>query len=176
MKKIFLSVIACFALFTFFVSITSAQELKVATLSIQDIIDNSNAGKAARKVMEAKKSELQPKFETEQKNLQAQASEIEKKSSVWSAEVRAEKEREYQKKMREYQLKVEDASYEMKQLEKKVLDPIFKELQSVITDVGEREGLSIIFEKARSNGLLYSDKALDMSDVVIKELDKRLAK
>ncbi len=35
-----------------------------------------------------------------------------------------------QKKMREYQLKVEDAQYEMKQLEKKVLDPIFKEMQA----------------------------------------------
>lgn len=176
MKKLFWSIVVCFTIFTVAVPLAGAQDLKVATLSIQDIIDSSKVGKEARKVLEAKKSELQPKFEAEQKVLQDQAAEIEKKSSVWSEEVRAEKERDYQKNMREYQLKVEDASYEMKQLEKKVLDPIFKELQAVIAEVGEKEGLSIIFEKARSNGLLYADKALDMSEVVIKELDKRLAK
>lgn len=176
MKKVFVSVVACLTLIAVSISISAAQELKVATLSIQDVIDNSKVGKEARKVLEAKKSELQPKFEAEQKVLQDQAAEIEKKSSVWSEEVRAEKERDYQKNMREYQLRVEDASYEMKQLEKKVLDPIFKELQTVISDVGEKEGLSIIFEKARSNGLLFADKSLDMSDVIVKELDKRMAK
>ena len=78
--------------------------------------------------------------------------------------------------MREYQLKVEDAQYEMKQLEKKVLDPIFKELQVVITDIGKKKGLSLILEKAKSGGLLYADDALDISKEVIAELDAKMAK
>jgi outer membrane protein len=73
-------------------------------------------------------------------------------------------------------LKVEDAQYEMKQLEKKVLDPIFKELQAVITEVGKKEGLTLVFEKSRSNGLLYADESLDISEVVRKTLDEKMAK
>lgn len=154
----------------------TAKELKVGIISIQEIIDNSKVGQDARKVLEAKKSELEPKFLSEQEALQAQAKEIEKKGTVWSQDVKAEKEREYQKNLREYQIKVEDAQYKMKQLEKKVLDPIFKELQGVITDIGKKEGLDLIFEKSRSNGLLYADAALDIGTLVQKEIDARMAK
>ena len=154
----------------------NAADLKMGTMSIQDVIDGSKAGMAARKVLQAKQSELQPSLKDEQAVLKEQAKDIEKKSSVWSEEVKAEKERKYQKAMREYQLKVEDAQYEMKQLEKKVLDPIFKELQAVITEVGKKEGLSIVFEKSRSSGLLYADPTLDVSDIVVKELDARMGK
>ena len=153
-----------------------AAELKVGIISIQEIIDSAKVGQDARKVLEAKKSELEPKFKGEQDALQEQAKEIEKKSTVWSEEVRAEKERDYQKSLREYQLKVEDAQYEMKQLEKKVLDPIFKELQVVISEVGKKEGLSLVFEKSRSNGLLYADEALDISESVRKILDEKMVK
>jgi len=176
-SKLFVPAAALVALFLFTGhALAAGKDFKIAILSIQKIIDQSNSGKEARKVLEAKQSELQPKFKEEQAALQAQAKEIEKKSSVWSEEVRAKKEREYQKNMREYQLKAEDAQFELKQLEKKVLDPIFKELQKVITDIGKREGYSMIFEKSRSNGLLFADDALDISDMVIKELDARNGK
>lgn len=157
-------------------SIAQAESYKIGTIRIQDVIDQSQAGQEARKVLGAKRSELQPKFQAEQEALKEQAKEIEKKSSVWSAEVRGEKEREYQKKMREYQLKVEDAQYELKQLEKKVLDPIFKELQAVINDIGKKKGLSVIFERSNSGGLLYADPSLDISDEVVKGLNAKLAK
>ena len=173
--RILLPVLLIAAFFLMPMSVIAA-ELKVGIISIQEIIDTAKVGQEARKVLEAKKSELEPKFKGEQEALQAQASEIEKKSTVWSEEVRADKEREYQKNLREYQLKVEDAQYEMKQLEKKVLDPIFKELQIVINEVGKKEGLSLVFEKSRSNGLLYADESLDISDSVRKTLDEKMAK
>ncbi len=154
----------------------ASQDLKIGIISIQGIIDSAKVGQDARKVLEAKKSELEPKFIGEQESLQAQATEIEKKSTVWSKEVRAEKERNYQKSLREYQLKVEDAQYEMKQLEKKVLDPIFKEMEVVINEVGKKKGLSLIFEKSQSKGLLFADEGLDISEIVRKELDEKMAK
>ncbi len=154
----------------------AADSIKIATFNVQQIIEKSKSGAEARKVMEAKKTELEPKFKGEQDALKAQADEIEKKGSAWSEEVKAGKERDYQKKMREYQLKVEDAQFEMKQLEKKVLDPIFKELQTVINDIGKADGLTLIFEKSRSNGLLYAAESLDISDKVIKALDAKMAK
>lgn len=174
-NRIYVTGMAVLCFFLAAVTVNAA-DLKIGTISIQDVIDDSLAGKEARKVMEAKQSELQPKFQEEQERLKEQAKEIEKKSSVWSEDVRTTKEREYQKNMREYQLKVEDAQYEMKQLEKKVLDPIFKQLQELITEIGKNKGLSLIFEKAKSGGLLYAEDSLDISQEVVKALDAKMAK
>ena len=153
-----------------------AATMKFGVVSIQEVIDKSEAGKSARKVLEAKQSELQPKLMEEKKALEQEAKDIEKKSSAWSAEKKQDTEREYQKKMRAYKLKVDDAQYTMKKLQKKVLDPIFKQLQGVINEVGKEEGISMIFEKSRSNGLLYADKSLDVTADVLTKLDSETTK
>ncbi|MGW8288479.1 MAG: OmpH family outer membrane protein, partial [Desulfobulbales bacterium] len=95
----------------------------------------------------------------------------EKKSSVWSQEVREEKERDYQKRVREMQLKSEDAQFELQQLEKQVMSPVLNELQKVIKEVGEKNGYALILDSRA--GLLYVDSSLDISDIVRKELDAR---
>ena len=157
-------------------SAVSAQEMKIGTISIQKVIDASQVGQDARKVLEAKQLELQPKFKAEQDALQAKGQEIENKSAVWSEEIKSTNEREYQKQMREYKLKVEDAQYDLKNLEKTVLDPIFKELQAVIIELGNKKGLSMVFERAKSGGLLYADESLDISDEAAAALDAKMAK
>ncbi len=153
----------------------AASSLKIGVVSIQKVIDNSKAGQRARKVLEAKQNELQPQLMKEKKALEKEANDIEKKSSVWSADKKRATERDYQKKMRAYQIKVNDAQYTMKQLQKKVLNPIFKQLQGVINEVGRTEGLSLIFERSKSNGLLYADSKLDVTDLVLKKIDAETA-
>lgn len=176
MKSLRISLYAAFLLLIATTVPSLAAEVKIATFNLQQIVENSKAGAEARKVMDAKNTELQSKFKGEQEALKAQADEIEKKGSAWSEEVKAGKERDQQKKMREFQLKVEDAKFELKQLEKKVLDPFFKELQTVINEIGKAEGYTLIFEKTRSNGLIYSADSLDISDKVSKALDAKMAK
>lgn len=151
-----------------------AEQVKVATFNIQQVIDNSKAGSDARRVIESKKSELQSKFKGDQESLKAQADEIEKKGSAWSEEVKSAKMLEFQKKKRAYDARLEDAQVEMQQLQKKVLDPIFKQLQAVISEIGKTGGYSLIFEKSRSNGLLYAADSLDISDKVTKALDAKM--
>lgn len=177
MKSLYISL--CAILLSVLVTVApslGADQVKIATFDIQQVIENSKAGAEARKVMEAKNTELQAKFKGEQESLKAQGEEIDKKGSAWSEEVKAGKERDYQKKMREFQLKVEDAKFEVKQLEKKVLEPFFKELHAVINEIGKKEGLTLIFEKSRSNGLVYSADSLDISDKVTKALNVKMAK
>jgi outer membrane protein len=174
-----LHIFLCAAVLFLFTAATpsfGAEQIKVATFNIQQVIDNSKAGSDARKALEAKKSELQSRFKGEQESLKAQADEIEKKGSAWSEEVKSSKVMEFQKKKRAYDAKLEDAQVEMQQLQKKELDPLFKELQAVINEIGKTGGYSLIFEKSRSNGLLYAAESLDISDKVTKALDAKMAK
>ncbi|MFA7383911.1 MAG: OmpH family outer membrane protein [Desulfurivibrionaceae bacterium] len=154
---------------------------KIATISIQKILGSSKAALDAQKVLQSEVDKFQAKFKVEEDALAAMKSEIDKKGSAWSEEVRAEKEREYQKRLRDYGLKTEDAKLEIQQLEKKHMEPILKHLNDAIADIGKKNGYSLILENTMKglrnrSGLLYTDDALDIGDLVQKELDSRLKK
>jgi outer membrane protein len=144
---------------------------QIVTVNIQDVLLGSEAGQEVKKVLEGKVVEFQEKFQNEQGEVDALRTEIEKKSTVWSQEVKEEKERDYQKRVREMQLKSEDAQFELQQLEKQVMSPVLNELQKVIKEVGEKNGYAMIIDSRA--GLLYVDESLDISAIVQKELDAR---
>ncbi len=154
---------------------------KIATISIQKILGSSKVALDAQKILQTEVDKYQAKFKADEDALTAMKNDIEKKGSVWSDEVRAEKEREYQKKLRDYGLKTDDAKQEMQQLEKRHMEPILKQLNDIIAEVGKKNGYSLILENTMKGlrnrtGLLYADDALDISDQIQKELDSRLKK
>ncbi len=144
---------------------------QIVSVNIQEVLLGSEAGQEVKKVLEGKVGEFQEKFQKEQEEVDALRAEIEKKGTVWSPEVKEEKERDYQKRVREMQLKSEDAQFELQQLEKQVMSPVLNELQKVIKEVGEKNDYAMIIDSRA--GLLYVDKALDISETVKKELDAR---
>ena len=152
-------------------AVAAESSKQIVTVNIQDVLLGSNAGQEVKKVLEEKVGEFQGKFQMQQEEVDALRAEIEKKSSVWSQEVREEKERDYQKRVRELQLKSEDAQFELQQLEKQVMGPVLNELQKVIAEVGEKNGYAMIIDSRA--GLLYVNEALDISEIVKKELDTR---
>ncbi|MFC1826992.1 OmpH family outer membrane protein, partial [Thermodesulfobacteriota bacterium] len=158
-------------MFCFVGSNAIAAEKQIVTVNIQDVLLGSAAGQGVKSVLEEKVGEFQQKFQAEQEEVDAMRAEIEKKSSVWSQQVREEKERDYQKRVRELQLKSEDAQFELQQFEKQVMEPIVAELQKVIAEMGEKNGYAMIMDSRA--GLLYFDPALDISESVKKELDSR---
>lgn len=162
-------------------AVAADKPLKVATISIQGVLDKSKAAQDAKKGLEAEFEKHKGKLEKEQNTLESLRSEIEKKSSVWSEEVRGEKEREYQRLAREFGIKNEDAKIAMQQKEKQLMDPILKELHAVIEEVGKKNAYTLILEYSMKGlrtrtGLLFADDSLDITDMVQKELDKRLKK
>ncbi len=147
------------------------QALKFGIVSIQQAFDNSAVGKSARKVLEAKQSELQPKLLAEKKALEQEGKDIEKKISLWSPKKIQKTELEYRKKMQAYQVKVKDFQATMNQLKIDVLDPIYKRLHRIIDELAKKEGFSMIFAKS-SAGLLFANEGLDITDKVLKKLDE----
>lgn len=160
---------------------SSAGEIKIATISLQDVLAESKVGQDAQKVLENEVQKFQNKFKKDQDDLEALRIEIEKKGSVWSDEIRQGKERDYQKKMREYKLKTEDAQFELKQLEKKEMEPILKVLHEVINEIGKTKNYTMIIENTRKGlrsriGLLYAADEIDISKDVRVMLDKKYKK
>lgn len=157
------------------------EQMKVATISIQDILTNSAAGKEGQKIIEAKLKSYEDKFKGTETELEALAQEIDKKKSVWDAELLNEKRRDFEKSKRDYELARQDAQADLQQLEKQVMEPILKDLHDIIAEVGKKEGYTLILENTMKGlrnrtGLLYAADTLDISPAIQKALDARTKK
>jgi outer membrane protein len=155
-------------------SVVNAAEMKIGVMNVQKVLLDSAAGKAAKAKFESKAKELKAKFQTEENALTAMQDDIEKKSSAWSAEKKEAQVREYQKKGREFQVKTEDARFELKQLQDKELEPILKTLQTVVEGYGKQNGYTAIFDS--KIGVLYNTPAIDVSVDLTKALDQAMTK
>jgi outer membrane protein len=158
-----------------------APQLKIATVSIQDVLNQAASWKEARKTLEEETQKYKQGLMETQAEIETFLEDIKKKSSVWSDEVKKDKEREYQNMVRDLKLEEENAQFELQKLEKKLMEPILKELHVVLTDVGKKNGFTMILESSRQGlesqtGVMYTDDSLDISDLVREELEKRLTK
>jgi len=149
-----------------------AADMKIGVMNVQKVVMQCKAGKSGKVRFEVKMKELQGKFKQEEETLAALQKDIEKKSSAWSEETKAAKVRDFQKLKREYQAKTEDARFELKQLQDKELEPIIKALEGVVEKFGKSNGYTAILDS--KNGVIYYDQAIDVSDVIVRELDKTM--
>lgn len=153
--------------------------VKIATMSLPEVLSMSTAGQEAKRKLETKVDEYRTKIQQEQEKQDALRAEIEKKSSIWSEDIKQEKERDLVKKGQELKLMSEDAQFELQKMEKNLMAPILRELHAVIAEVGKEHGFTLIFENTNKglesrSGLLYSDESLDISEMVREALEKRL--
>ena len=172
MRKSF-QIIVIASLLLFAAQGAMAADLKLGVMNVQKIIVGCKAGKAAKERFDIKMKDLQSSFTDEEADLKKLQDEIKKKSSAWSEEKKAEKVREFQKSGRELQAKTEDARFEMKQLQDKELEPILKALEGVVNKYGKEQGYTMILDS--KNGVIFFDKTVDISDSIVKLLDKAMA-
>ena len=159
------------AVFLFCADVRAA-EVKIGVMNLQKIIAQSEYGQAVRKRLEARGKELEAKFKPEQESLIALQKDIEKKSSAWSEDVRAEKIRQFQKMQRDFQVKTDDARFELKQMSDKETEPILKALQDIVEKIGKEGGYTLILEGR--GGVVYANPAVDLSDTIVKRLNATL--
>ncbi|WP_457572892.1 OmpH family outer membrane protein [Desulfolithobacter sp.] len=150
-----------------------AAAVKIGVVNVQKVLMSSDAGKEAQIAMEEKVKELQNQFRQEEEALLSLQKEIEKKSSVWSDDIKQEKIIELNKKRRNLQLKQEDANMELKRLREKKYGPILKKLEQVVKDVAQKKGYAVVLPR---NAVLYYSDAIDMTDDTVKALNRQLKK
>ena len=145
-------------------------ELKVGVVDIQRAINECQAGKDAKKAIVKEAEKFQSLVQQRQKELQTLKETLEKQSPMLTAEARQAKEKEYQSKLRDFQRWGEDNQNEINQKRIDMEKNISIGLQKVIQKVGADEGFSFILEK-NEQVVLYSSKAMDITDRVIKAHD-----
>jgi outer membrane protein len=142
----------------------------VAVVNLQQVLDKSRAGSAAKDKMEKKMKEFKADLDKEKKAVLALQEEMKKKASVWSEDKKKEKMLELQRKKRDFRVKQEDANMEMRNLQEKYLAPIMKKLEVIVKEVATEKNISIIMP---NTAVLYFDKTVDVTSAVTAALNAK---
>jgi outer membrane protein len=176
-KKIALLSIICFCIgsFLYGASTARAAEIKIGVINGQKVLWTCTAGAKVKAKLDEKIKGFQEKFKAEEQSLVGLQDEIQKKSSVWSKEKKDEKVMEFNKKRRDIQSKQEDARAEINHLKESEVQPVIKQLQDGLEKYGKAHGYTVILD-SNSGAVPYMNDAIDVTDALIKELDKGMTK
>jgi outer membrane protein len=145
---------------------------KIGFINLRGIMQNSNSGKKAAedfKKLVDKKSEAIKAAENELKKMKDA---LDKQSALLTQTASKEKENAYQKKMRDYQILVDDTNKELKAKDEEIAGKLIPEIMKVVRTIGEREKYTLILEIS-SMPVPYYAKESDISKKVIDEYNKQ---
>jgi outer membrane protein len=166
-KNIYL--IAGFVLmfFVFAGSNVSAAD-KIGFINLQEIVQNSNAGKKAaedfKKLLDKKKAAVTV-VENELKKIK---DDLDKQRTILKESAYKEKDSIFQKKYRDYQLLIKDTEKELKDRDQEVASLLIPEIFKAVRVIAEKEKYTMILDVS-TMPLPYYDKASDISKKVIDE-------
>lgn len=146
-----------------------AADVKIGVIDLQQALNSTQEGKAAKDRIKRKVDNFQKTMESRQAELKKLNDDFEKQKMVLSADARAAKEREYQQKVRAFQLFAKDAQEELQQEDAKATRHILEGLSKIVKEIGDKGGYTVIVEK---NSLLYANNGIDLTNQVIQAYDK----
>jgi outer membrane protein len=100
--------------------------------------------------------------------------ELQAQSLMLSDEKKQEKKLELDRKMAEYQQFMDETFGDdglAAKRNKELTQPIVEKINTILEELGKDQGYTIIFDVANAN-IVYADKALDLTDVVLTKLNE----
>lgn len=154
---------------------TSFAADKIGFINIQDIIQTSNAGKKAAeefKVLVEKKKTGITAMEADVKKMK---DDLDKQGAILTASARSDKEAVYQRKLRDYQILVDDTNKELQKRDQEYSQKLIPEILKAVRIIAEKEKYTLILDLS-TMPVPYHDKANDISKKVIEEFNKAQSK
>jgi outer membrane protein len=171
MKKILVLAVGLAIVCFFRASLASAQPVKIAIIDLDKFQKTSKSFQKAGAVFKKHLEDLQKKLDDERNAVAKLEEEFKKQSMMLSLDAQEDKRRELEKKRRYYKYLYDEFSQEMKEAETEEIKKVMQELEKVVAKIGEKEGYTLIVER-RTPGLIYFNKATDITDRVIEAYDK----
>jgi len=174
--QIVLTVILALALF---VSMSSAQGIKVAFVDSDIILRDLPEAQKARKEIEETVKGWQEELERMSAEFQKGLEEYQQKQALFNPEKKQAEEKrlaELQQKAREYQMsKFDTQRGELGTVQERKLGPIREKVLEAIEAVAKEEGFSFVFDKVGDAVLLYGDAKFNITYKVLDRLKRGAA-
>lgn len=168
MKNFILLVVVLF-------SFSALSEVKVGIVNIQKIITTVKEGKSVNSALEKSFKSKQKLIKAEEEKIKKLQEKFQKQSAVFTAEVKAKKGMEIQRKVQAVRQKMAQFQKEIQKEEANLKKPLLEKLKPVIDTVSKKAKVDLTFEIS-SSPIVYAKSQVDLTDKVIKAYDKKHSK
>lgn len=173
MKKVVF--IAFMIVLFFYPYIVHTQTPNIVYIDMQKVMLESDKGKEAKKTLSVEADRLKKTLDVKQEELQKLKDAIEKQTATITPEARAEKEKQYQTKLKDYQRLYNDYQTDLQQKDMEFTQRILKDIEEIIMSIGEKDKYTMILEKSQA-GILFASPSADITDKVINLYNEKIKK
>ena len=145
----------------------ASSDLKIAVVDMQKALNESDAGRRAKDQVKAKFEKAQDQLKRQREELDRMKADYDKKALVLKEDERRTLEKDLEGRTLEFKRKYEDFERDLKRTDSELTAGIVQDIYGVVHEYGESHAFSMILE-ASSGVLLYSDKATDITDEIVK--------
>ena len=146
--------------------------MKIGVVDLDQAVMATENGKTAREQLERKKREAEAELEPMVERYRGLADEYQKKRVVLAPEKLREMELDITELQSRIELKQKEVQNRLRVDLERLLGPIREKMVQVVEKIGRDEGFSLILMRA-TPGIMYSREALDITDKVIENFNKK---
>jgi outer membrane protein len=165
MRKIFLPLFCICLMASISIAPVRAADIKLGVIDTQRIMTESKAAIAAHALFAKEVEEKRSAYLAKQKEAQALQEELNSKGSTMSVSVLAEKQEKLSQEIKELNRMKSDIEQDLKIRDNELSQELLTEIYDVISEYSEKEGFTLILEKA---GVVTFDNAIDITDKIIQ--------
>jgi len=164
-RVIGVAVLAVILAAVFAAGTSRAEGIRVAVIDVNKILNESEAGQAAKKKMEARYEEIKKAIESKQEEAKKLKDEIDKQKVMLGKEKLKEKEDALQAKVNELRQLTQDGEKEMQSRQGELTREVLKIVEVHLDAVVKAEKLDLVLE--RSAGVVHFADSLDITRRVL---------
>ena len=152
---------------------TSYPNTSIAIVDLNLILSESKAAKNATKQFEAIQKSTEDEIIASDKKMLDERNKLIEQQSVIAPEAFELKATDYEKKLQGYQSDKQNKLRKLEGVLQKARNEILENVKPILEDLSKELGVTVILEK---NSVLLSANNMDITDSVIKKLNKKLPK
>jgi outer membrane protein len=148
----------------------AAAQSRVAVIDVQRVVAESDPGKEAIQKLKAISDAKVQEGQTLQQEMATLQDQFNKQRYTVSEQRLAEMTKELEDKNIAIRRFEDDAKRELEEARRRELGGLEERILPIINQIGQEEGITVIFNKFQS-GLVYADEAVDITDDVIRRFN-----
>jgi outer membrane protein len=164
-----------YTIFLILFSLTLFSQNKIGFIDSQRILNEYRGAAEIKRRYEQKVAEWRERAEKLKREIANLREALQTQNLMLSEEAKLRKVQEIESKEIEYQQFIQNIwgeNGEAEELNRELMQPLLREIDTLITKIGEEEGFTIILD-ASSGALVYADDEMDITDRVLEDLNRK---
>jgi outer membrane protein len=146
-------------------------EQKIGVVDLQRALNEVDEGKAAKALLKKDFDEKQKQLDAKKTEFDKLQADLEKQAVVMSDAAKKEKAVDLDRRARELQGLFVQLQKDLSDRERDATKGIFDRMASIVRDIAEADGFSVVLEKGA--GVVYAPSSIDLTDELIRKYNSR---